>query len=626
MFIFLIHIFLSFNLNKKMKPKNKEILDLNNNPQVNNESFINLIQKSDVSNIKTLILSNTGITKLPPKNLIENFVNLENLDITNVQLSDDFFEVAHQLQYFKKLISLSINISCEEEGKVILYSLPLLQQLNGVSVSLEDFRSDFKDEIVNIGKYIQVIITFIDHDIVFLNNFNDSLTSLINNCVNSINEANEGTYGYLIELFNSKYKVFDFLLRVLFDICLENNLSETQKDNLRTVIEDIQYNIDYNHKMLFNISNSANQIYNNVMMKQTENQNNFIGGLNEEINKKQHSINFISSENKRLKDENTILYEGMNNVKEQNQVMMKKLLQHTDNLIRGGSPIHFKTTPNLYKGISSFESLNSSKAKIGNVQNKALSIQTLLETINEIYKSKKNQENKNSSLPNETMEQHLYRYLNNKFGVKQIVIEKAMNIIESLEKYSSENSEVCLFTKIMRNEIDEGSIEINNQLKKNLGKITKNKEINENLINQIVDSLYLNNKKDKESFNKRLKEEKLKTGNNITFNNLHNIILGIHIDDRCRYLSKFKKLFLKYDPENKGVIKKEECIELLSDIHDSLRNNKDFKYKTIKKEDFGLKIYNDIDKNKSGTVTFNQMATYLSDLSHNLMNLITRLL
>ena len=44
------------------------------------------------------------------------------------------------------------------------------------------------------------------------------------------------------------------------------------------------------------------------------------------------------------------------------------------------------------------------------------------------------------------------------------------------------------------------------------------------------------------------------------------------------------------------------------------------------KEDFGLKIYNDIDKNKSGTVTFNQMATYLSDLSHNLMNLITRLL
>lgn len=426
-------------------------------------------------------------------------------------------------------------------------------------------------------------------------------------------------------MFNSKYKVFDFLLRVFLDICLENNLSETQKENLRTIIEDIEYNIDYNHKMLFNISNSANQIYNNVMMKQTENQNNFIGGLNEEINKKQHNIDFMASENKRLKNENTILNEGMNNVRQQNQVMMQKLLQQTDNLIKGGSPFYFKTTPNISKGISSFQKLNSSRTKIGNVQNKSLSLQTLLETINDIYKSKRNQENKNISLkqPSETMEQHLYKFLNNKYGIKQLVIEKAMNIIDSLEKYSSENSEVCLFTKMMRNDIDEGSIEINEQFKKNLMKVTKNKEIDNNLINQIIDSLYLNNKKDKESFNKRLNKEK-KTGNNITYNNLHNVILGVHIDDRCKYLSKFKQLFLKYDPENKGIINKEQCIELLSDIYDSLRNNKDFKYKTMKKEDFSLKFYNDIDKNHTDIITFNQMATYLTDSSHNLMNLISR--
>ena len=69
------------------------------------------------------------------------------------------------------------------------------------------------------------------------------------------------------------------------------------------------------------------------------------------------------------------------------------------------------------------------------------------------------------------MEQHLYKYLNNKYGLKQLVIEKAMNIIESLEKYSNENSEVCLFTKMMRNDIDESSIDINNELKKNLKKL-----------------------------------------------------------------------------------------------------------------------------------------------------------
>ena len=605
---------------------NREILDLNNNPQVNNESFIHLIEKSDVSKIKTLNLSNTGITKLPPKNLIENFVNLETLDITNTQLSDDFFEIAHQLQYFKKLISLSINISCEEEGKVILCSLPLLQQLNGVNVSPEDFNSDFKDEIVNIGKYIQVIITYIDHDIVFLNNFNDNLALLINNCINSINEATEGTYSYLIELCNSKYKVFEFLLGIFLDICLENNLTETQKENLRTIVEELKYNIDYNHKMLFNISNSANQIYNNVIMKQTENQNTFIGNLNDQLNKKQHNIDCIEGENKRLKDQNTLLTEGMNNVKEQNELMMNKLLNQTDSMLKGYNPSYLKTTPNLNKGVASIQPLNMSKTLIKNIENKPLSIQTLLETINEIYKSKKIQDNKNNSLklPYETMEQHLYKFLNNKYGLKQLVIEKAMNIIESLEKYSSENSEVCLFTKMMRNDIDESSIDINNELKKNLQKITKNNDINDNLINQIIQSLYLNNKKDIELFNKKLLKEKEKTGGEINFNQLHNAILGVHIDDRCKYLSKFKRLFLKYDPENKGIIDKDQCIQLLSTLYNNLKTNKDFKYKSMKNNEFVSKFYNDIDKNKTDIITFNQIVTYLTDSNHNLMNLISR--
>jgi len=605
---------------------NREILDLNNNPQVNNESFIHLIQKSDVSKIKTLILSNTGITKLPPKNLIENFVNLETLDITNTQLSDDFFEIAHQLQYFKKLISLSINISCEEEGKVILCSLPLLQQLNGVSVSPEDFNSDFKDEIVNIGKYIQVIITYIDHDIVFLNNFNDNLALLINNCITSINEATEGTYAYLIELCNSKYKVFEFLLGIFLDICLENNLTEAQKENLRTIVEELKYNIDYNHKMLFNISSSANQIYNNVIMKQSENQNTLLGNLNEQINKKQHSIDCIEGENKRLKDQNTILTEGMNNVKEQNELMMNKLLGQTDAMLKGYNSNYLKTIPNSNKGVSSIQPLNMSKTLIKNVENKPLSIQTLLETINEIYKSKKIQDNKNNSLkqPYETMEQHLYKYLNNKYGLKQLVIEKAMNIIESLEKYSNENSEVCLFTKMMRNDIDESSIDINNELKKNLKKIIKNNDINDKLINQIIQSLYLNNKNDIELFNKKLLKEKTKTGGEINFNQLHNVILGVHIDDRCKYLSKFKRLFLKYDPENKGIIDKDQCIQLLTTLYNNLKNNNDFKYKSMKSNEFCSKFYNDIDKNKTDIVTFNQIVTYLTDSNHNLMNLISR--
>jgi hypothetical protein len=256
---------------------------------------------------------------------------------------------------------------------------------------------------------------------------------------------------------------------------------------------------------------------------------------------------------------------------------MNKLLGQTDAMLKGYNSNYLKTIPNSNKGVSSIQPLNMSKTLIKNVENKPLSIQTLLETINEIYKSKKIQDNKNNSLkqPYETMEQHLYKYLNNKYGLKQLVIEKAMNIIESLEKYSNENSEVCLFTKMMRNDIDESSIDINNELKKNLKKIIKNNDINDKLINQIIQSLYLNNKNDIELFNKKLLKEKTKTGGEINFNQLHNVILGVHIDDRCKYLSKFKRLFLKYDPENKGIIDKDQCIQLLTTLYNNLKNNND---------------------------------------------------
>ena len=119
-------------------------------------------------------------------------------------------------------------------------------------------------------------------------------------------------------------------------------------------------------------------------------------------------------------------------------------------------------------------------------------------------------------------------------------------------------------------------------------------------------------------------KEKEKTGGEINFNQLHNAILGVHIDDRCKYLSKFKRLFLKYDPENKGIIDKDQCIQLLSTLYNNLKTNKDFKYKSMKNNEFVSKFYNDIDKNKTDIITFNQIVTYLTDSNHNLMNLISR--
>ena len=79
------------------------------------------------------------------------------------------------------------------------------------------------------------------------------------------------------------------------------------------------------------------------------------------------------------------------------------------------------------------------------------------DTINEIYTSKVdfNKKCDENQLPRETMEQHMYTFLNHKYGLKTIIIEWATNIINGIRTFSSEDTEVCLFGKILRNELEE---------------------------------------------------------------------------------------------------------------------------------------------------------------------------
>jgi hypothetical protein len=100
----------------------------------------------------------------------------------------------------------------------------------------------------------------------------------------------------------------------------------------------------------------------------------------------------------------------------------------------------------------------------------------LLEVINDIYQSKhffdiKCFENK---MPKETLEQHLYSYLHNKYGLKvsifftlkkNLIVEWANIIINGIKLFSGEDSEVFLFGKILKNEIEENYKEIIDKLK-----------------------------------------------------------------------------------------------------------------------------------------------------------------
>ena len=108
-----------------------------------------------------------------------------------------------------------------------------------------------------------------------------------------------------------------------------------------------------------------------------------------------------------------------------------------------------------------------------NTRPKILSLKMAKEIMNEIYNSKIIFDRKcyESGKPRETLEQHMYTYLNQKYGLKNLIIEWASSIINAIKLYSSEDCEINLFGKILRNEQDEDSrIELN-KLQENISEL-----------------------------------------------------------------------------------------------------------------------------------------------------------
>ena len=49
----------------------------------------------------------------------------------------------------------------------------------------------------------------------------------------------------------------------------------------------------------------------------------------------------------------------------------------------------------------------------------------------------------------------MYTYLNQRYGLKPLIIDWASAIISAIQKYSRECADICLFGKVLRTEIDE---------------------------------------------------------------------------------------------------------------------------------------------------------------------------
>ena len=258
----------------------------------------------------------------------------------------------------------------------------------------------------------------------------------------------------------------------------------------------------------------------------------------------------------------------------------------------------------------------------------------------------------------------MYKFLNNKYGLKNLVIEWSSSIITGIKMYSSSDSDINLFGKILKNKIEEGQRLVITKLKSTIkelydtyvknknrllmkNKNKNNKEIEKILSNfnedillnedewkNIIKSIYnedeykiitkyiINKISDKNDIQKKnyinnlMKKKKsevtrddlelaskIKFAMNISYKELENILIGYQITYREKYLSNLHKLFVNYDEDSVGVLNENGFKKLLNSI--------DFTQK--EGIQYMKKLLNKIDPHSYNNITFSDIVNLFSE-------------
>ena len=211
----------------------------------------------------------------------------------------------------------------------------------------------------------------------------------------------------------------------------------------------------------------------------------------------------------------------------------------------------------------------------------------------------------------------MYTYLNYKYGLKNMVIEWATNIINGIRTFSNEDTEISLFGKILQNELEENCQLLINNLKENINSILinvlkaenpfknedeliemKNKYIKNDIPPEkaqlIIETLFdekgrtvlfekinthINNKRNivmkNNSVKGRLTREEMNKimftkqneCNSVQYDFLLDICLEYQIKLHIRYLKPFVKLFQSIDTDRDGIIDEEQFVLLIKNMN-----------------------------------------------------------
>ena len=555
---------------------------------------------------------------------VEIYTYLQNkiLNMINTKVDYLLINLLNEVnQYIKKIFGGTVNI------------------IQSIFTKFEETEKNYKNEINQKDTKIEEL----SKEIQILN-------EKINN-INKINENKEEKVEKIEKIIlrnNNDNNIIDIKENEYLDNRTEYNNDKSNRDknsnkdfNIINNNENSNFSISYNDEAK-NIIDNLNKANSNKKPKKEEYkiinnvQNLTFNNTKNQNNSEKVKINDNTKINKNINAEKKTISE-ISYIKNNNQ-----------NFLNEPSISYQPSISNLsqYANITNTNPRDL-KILIGPVSKRDYSLRQLLETINDIYNSKLDYDKKliQNNQQKLTMEQFLYQYLNNKYGLKNLVIEYASGIIQGIKEFSKKNSEVLLFAKILRNELEEQEILIISKLKETINDFliyyyqnkyqykSKN-EINalvqkckngilvEEQWKNIVGYLFSENENDLINLMQKIQkyidrqnttiESNKKFGNSISYQKFIQLIIDYQIKLRSIYLKNFNHIFKMLDTDHNGIIFDYEFVKLveMANVY-STREEIEIKTQMMLKQldKYGTKniIYNDIIELWSKEMTVDQI-------------------
>ena len=642
-----------------------------NSPEISN------ISKENSENILLCNLCQNNLTTLP-----ENLKSLQNLISLDLRKNNfkDINEIIEFVSQYKYLSDLKLDFSNSSQVQTLLNKIHNLLYINGKSTEEYITPIDINKNIVDEIAIEKKLNEFNDLFVIFQNNFQNEnkeelskdlyerFQNLINEEANKINENNNGknlpNYCLANNIIKSEVNLIIFFINSFFEHSELLNMENAKKDiskkindilnllfgTLMKIIDELNIKID-----------STNKIKNKTIELLLEylNDNNIYNKNN--INEEYDSLK------KLYKKEKELFTLKIEKLQKENKLI-------TDSLIKKGIDLS-SSLNNLNNSNISKKSINENNKNeigidatfLGLAGAKILSKKQMHDFIDEIYDSKMEYDKvcSENHLKKESMEHYMYKFLNNKYGLKNLVIEWSSSIITGIKMYSSTDSDINLFSKILKNKIEEGQklvviklkstikelydmyIKNKSRLNPNKGKSKLNEKEIEYILNSFNENILLNedewkniiksiynedeykilikyiinkisdkNEIEKKNYIKNLMSKKKsqvtredfdfankkKLPLKICYKEFVNILTGYQITYREKYLSNLHKLFIKCDEECVGVLNENGFKKLLNSI--------DFIQKLG--NEYSKKLLYKIDPHSYNNITFTEIVNLFS--------------